>query len=258
MLRDKLTLIPSYLYYLWVKYQEKKIGYRLVLPEFTSHWINGTFIFDMNPVWKKYGQPAVGVNYFTIGGVKNGQSSRYDPQSDYYQSWLGGYIVKFPYARDWTIPEHYQLAEADQKGWLVTMGDTLPLMSTDKKSICLMGKVNICGFPAKIVQAAGWSHSDLGSGPQNLTLKFLMSGMAHIFNFSNSELALTGSDMLPVWSEKYKIKSYEKLYLTGYFFIVDITPQIKAIFYGNGTQKTLSKIKKELLGTMQSFRIIKV
>jgi hypothetical protein len=69
----------------------------------------------MTKTWHRAGLDASGVNYFTIGKVVNGNSTWFDFASDYYQSWLGGYMVKLANPAKWTLKDHYNLALADQE-----------------------------------------------------------------------------------------------------------------------------------------------
>ncbi len=161
-------------------------------------------------------------------------------------------------AKDWSVPEHYRLGEADQKNWLTVFGDPQPLLVPDLKSIRQIARIKVCGYPAEIIQAAAWTHSDISSSVSGWPLKLLMSGMANIMKFSKSSLSLSGNELLPNWKETDSISNYEKIYISGYFIIVNISPLINAILYGNGTSKTLPKIKTELLSLMKSFRIEKV
>ena len=118
---------------------EKKLGYRVSF-NLPKGWINGLMTFDMTSVWKKYGIDAKGINYFSIGHIKNNLSTRFVPNSKYYQAWLGGYLVKFSGKRNWDIKEHFKLAKADQLNWLKLYGDPEPLAKVQHHETKLIKK----------------------------------------------------------------------------------------------------------------------
>lgn len=112
---DQLIKPIAYFYYLLVQFKVKQLSLKLNFPKLSGSWIQGIMMSDMDPVWKRFSVPAHGINFFTIGKVENGISTRFISSSPYFQSWLGGYIAQFTDKRDWTIQDHFRLAEADQK-----------------------------------------------------------------------------------------------------------------------------------------------
>jgi hypothetical protein len=81
--------------YIITKSKEKRLGYQLEFKNIPRNWLQAKVVYEMDSVWKNEGLHAIGTNYFTIGCIENGLSSRFNPDSVYYQSWLGGYLVKF-------------------------------------------------------------------------------------------------------------------------------------------------------------------
>lgn len=267
MLIDGITKIPAFIYYKLVKSFEKKLGFKVELNSLESDWINGVMIYDMTHIWKKHGIDAKGLNYYTIGKVKNGLSSRFDPNSPYYQAWLGCYIVQFDKYRDWGVQEHFSLGEADQKYWLKLYGDSSPSATTSKSDFKDLGKIEINGFPGKIYEGAVWSHSDVGLGNKRFYLYLLMSACANIMNFSNKSLTLKGSSFIPKQIKDNQIESYQKIYLKGYFAILELDKKTRAVLYVNATifenggrVKTdyFSKIKEALKKSLLATKIIPV
>lgn len=268
MLIDVLTKIPSYLYYLKVKSFEKQLGYKIELKNLSPHWINGTMIFDMTPVWKRHGINAKGINYYTIGEIKNQLSTRFDYKSPYYQAWLGGYIVQFDKQRKWTPQQHFTLCEADQKAWLAMYGDPTPLISlSDSKGVKKIGSIKISGYSGILYEGGGWSDSDVGSGNKKLTLLTSMSLAANLFNISNRKLNLIGRNFIPSWSEDFKISSYQKIYLKGYIGIIELYEKTKAVLYvnvaifadKNGKKfNYFSKVADDIKHTLLSMKIIRL
>lgn len=267
MIIDAITLLSAFIYYLKVKLFEKKLGFRVELNHLEPDWINGVMIFDMTPIWRKHGIDAKGINYWTIGEVKNGLSSRFDPLSPYYQAWLGCYIVQFDKNREWGVQEHFSLGEADQKYWLKLYGDTSPLTTTSNKAFKDLGKIEISGFSGKIYEGAAKSHSDVGLGNKRTFLHLLMSACANIMNFSNKSLTLIGRNFIPIQIKDNKIDSYQKIYLKGYFAIIKLDDKTRAVLYVNAAiienangAKTdyFSKIKYDLKKALLATKIIPV
>lgn len=264
---ETITLLPAYLYFLKVTLFEKKLGFKALLNNLNPNWINGVVKFDMTPIWRKHGIDAKGINYYTIGNVKNGLSSRFDPLSPFYQAWLGCYIVQFDNERNWNVQDHFSLGEADQKYWLKLYGDPSPMADIPQKAFEDLGKIQISGFSGKLYEGACWSHSDVGSGNKSIMLKFLMSACANIFNFSNKSLNLIGSHFIPKWADRNKNESYQKIYLKGYFAILKLNEKTRAVLYVNAAifenkngVKTdyFSKIKKELKEALLATKIASV
>jgi hypothetical protein len=267
VLLDKITLFPAWIYFQLVKSLEKDLGYRVELKNLPSDWIDGEMVFNMTPVWKKYGIDATGVNYFTVGGLKKDLSSRFDYQSPYYQSWLGGYIVKFKESRTWTIQDHFNLGEADQKNWLDLYGDPQPEGNIPRDGLKHMGQVIISGYKGQLYEGGGWSHSDVGEHARGFLLSAMMSACANIFNFSNSTLALSGKNFLPNWNCDSSLNSYHNVRLLGYIAILELDEKHKAVLYANATQFTdkhnkrydyFGKLRPELKRILQTLEIVKV
>lgn len=185
----------------------------------------------MTPVWHRDGLDASGVNYFTIGAVKNGLSERFNPNSPYYQAWFGGYIVKFAKPQTWTVYNHYELGVSDQKNWLRIYGDTNPYVEIDDEKSKEIGVIRINGYSGKLYEGGIWSDTDVGMG--NKSVPFLSKK----------------------WAGNSLLTSYQRIYLYGYIAIVEIAPTIKAVLYANGAlytdingkkHDTFSEIKSEL------------
>lgn len=221
-----------------VKRREKQLGYKLVLNNLFPHWIDGTMIYDMSSVWKKANMDAIGVNYFTIGAVKNGKSTRFDPMSPYYQSWLGGYIVRFANPQKWTVENHYKLADADQKNWLRIYGDKNQYVEIDYKNAKEVGDIKISGYSGKLYQGGIWSDTDVGAQSDNFILQILMKGFAYFMNKSNKKLSVKGENFIPKWIQNSLLDSYQKIYLEGYCAIIEIDNLTKAVLYVNGAKYT--------------------
>jgi hypothetical protein len=93
---------------------------------------------------------------------------RSNPQSPYYQSWVGGYVIR---RQDRTVPDDlqswaWQVSTLDQRSWLSIMGDPKPLAESD--SATNPGEITIdgCKLPLRHGIARSHSHrSDHPTGP---------------------------------------------------------------------------------------------
>jgi len=247
--------------------KEKEIGYKLKLNKLTPNWIDGQMVFDMTSIWQSAGIKAKGVNYFTIGAVKNDYSSRFAYKSPYYQAWLGGYIVKFSKSRRWSINDHFELGVADQKAWLSQYGDPNPYAKIDLNNIKKHKPIKAGGYKAELFEGSIYSHTDVGKGKKPLLFPLFMTGFAQTINKSNQSLNLKAKNLIPPkWAKNLPVKSFQKIQLHGFIAIISITRYIKAVIYSNGVifkdnkgknYNTFKEIKPELKKLIQLVQIVK-
>lgn len=266
MVFDKITQPLINRAYKTALEKEEKIGYKLKLNKLSPNWIDGQMVFDMTNTWRKAGIEADGVNYFTIGAIKNNCSSRFDSQSPYYQAWLGGYVVKFSRLRKWTIEDHFNLGVADQEGWLKLYGDAKPYAEVSYSSIKELRPIRVGKYSAQLFEGSIYSHTDVGRRRKSILFPLYMSGFAQTFNKSNPKLELKAKYLMPKkWSIKAPVRSFQKVELQGYVAIVDITKYIKALIYGSGiifkdsfgrSHNTFEQISSELKFLIESVEII--
>lgn len=225
---------------------EKDIGYRLVLKNIPDSWINGVALIDMTKTWQRAAIRAQGLNYFTIGAVANGLSSRYDPTSPMYQAWFGGYVVRFQEERSWSAKEHVLLGVADQKKWLAYYGDPRPMM--EFLSIDNGEDVTIGRYKTKLYYWTGLSHSDVGN-KNNRLLRPIMHALAAIMNKSNNDLKLVGEIFVPKWNNNLGIEPYCPVDGYGYVAVIGITPKIRAVLYAGSVvqEEEIKNAMKSLL-----------
>lgn len=263
MIIDEIVKPLAFLNYLQVKQKEKQLGYRLVLPH-SPQLINGTMIFDMTPVWKRAGIDAEGINYFTIGSIENGLSSRFVTNSPNFQLWFGGYVVKFAENREWTLEDHFQLGVEDQMEWLRLYGDPNPLVEGDFDKVKMLGNIIINGHKGKLYEGGGWSNSDVGNGKKRFIFPLLMAAFGYYLKKTNPKLQVNYKNFMPEWSNKFKIEPYQKVYVHVYAIILEIRPSIKAILYTNGvefkdktgkTHDTFKVLKTDLLSLLKKVLI---
>ena len=263
------TSVVSFLariYYAWVKGREKQIGYALKINAPASHWIPGTMIFDMTPVWKRFALRARGVNYFTIGAVKNGLSSRYDASSPYYQSWLGGYIIQFPDAREWTLDDHFALGVADQRNWLQMYGVKNPIVEVEHGSTKFRGRISVSGHQGKLYEGNIWSNTDVGD-TKPFFLPAMIVGMAKMYKIDNPKLNLSAANFIPQWTDSHSLNPFQKILLKGYFAIIPLTPHTTAMLYANVCEftdkfgkphDTFETLSNELRTLLEKMEIVKL
>ncbi len=245
-----------------LKRAENKIGYKLLFKNIPDIWINGLMRCDMTRTWQKFGlEISRGANYFTVGKVKDGISTRFNFVEPQYQSWLGGYTVKLKENRVWILQDHLNLAVADQRSWLKRYGDTNSICDFPEVDVKTMGSISLGDYSGTLYEGSCTTHSDVGNGFDSTWLKLSAFVMATAFNVSNPMINLRGESLRP----QDNGKSYEKLKLKGYIAIFDVEKDVKVVLYGNGVIEndevkinTFEVIKNDLLRAMKSCEIVKV
>lgn len=242
---------------------DRKIGYALVFRDIPHRFMNGIVRWDMTGIWRRFGlQVRAGTNYWTIGSIHNGTSSRYDRNSPEYQSWLGGYMVKLSPGNTWTLKDHVNLATADQNSWLRTYGDPNPITSFEGWGFLSHGTITSGEYSGTLYEGGCITHSDVGTGKR--TFKGFLSPFvqAAFFNHSNNNLQIKGQMLTPKPSKT----PYETLRLHGYLAIFDLENGVHAILYGNGAiipreegeVDTFSVLKDDLLHAIRRCEIVKI
>lgn len=253
--------------YLLTKFKEKRLGYQIVFKNLSKNWLPAKVIYEMDNVWKREGLEAVGMNYFTIGAIENGLSSRFNPHSLYYQSWLGGYVVRFSEKRNWEINDHFRLGEADQKNWLRIYGNKNPIVDIDYKHAEKLGSIEISGFKGHLYKGNIYSDTDVGREKISLFNRLQISGLAVYFNKTNKNLYLASKNFIPNWTEENLLTSYQKVQLKGYIAILNISNSIKAVLYANAARykdrkgkeyDNFAKLDEELIRLIKAVDIQKI
>src|SRR3989344_4538477 len=245
---------------------ERTIGYALRFHQIPDRFVNGWVRWTMTGLWKKEGLKIIaGANYWTIGKIVDGVSSRYLRDCPEYQAWLGGYTVKLEPGAPWTLKDHLRLAVADQKSWLRHHGDPNPLGIVEDSDFTPIDTVRIGEYSGTLYEGEGTTHSDVGNSYNRVWFYIYLAAivMASMFNFSNPALRITSTSMKP---RKVSDKPYETLKIPVYLAIFNIDEDVAIILYGNGAiveDKNIKKdyslvIKNDLLEAIRSCEIIKV
>jgi hypothetical protein len=219
---------------------QKQIGYKLVFKDLPPEWINGFMLVDMTKTWQKFGLPISGLNYFTLGAIENGTSTRLQSNKQLYQAWLGGYIFTSTQVNDWEPKDFIKLCEADQKKWLSYYGDPSPKMEFDTP--VKVKDILINNIPGQLYRWLGTTHSDVGKRSSKFYNRAVMDGMAYIMNRLNPNLMLKGSNFIPS-----KKDSYEEVCISGYIAVMGINPKTKALLYVCVEEGNAQKIKMDKL-----------
>ncbi len=223
---------------------ERDIGYGLEFHDIPGTYINGWMRCNMTGTWKKFGLNIErGANYFTMGKVANGISSRFDRNSGQYQSWLGGYAIKLVSQAEWSVPDHFKLAIADQLNWLKLYGDPNPICTTTGADFRLLDRIRIGGYEGDLYEGGCNTHSDVGKGRNSLRLRLASLSMSAGFSLSNPEACLEGRALRPADNGS----EYEPLRLKGYIAIFRLSEKTRVVLYANGTEHTFGSIKDDLL-----------
>lgn len=242
---------------------ENKIGYKLCFRNIPERFINGLVEWDITDTFKKFGlNVEEGTDYWTMGHIVDGTSSRFDHNAPEYQSWLGGYIVKLSSKQIWTAEDHFRLAIADQNSWLHTYGDPKPMTSTEGWKLTEIGPISSGKYSGILYEFGCTTHSDVGNGKKSSKFRIETDIMADLFNLSNPKLEIKGHILRPAVSGN----DYEILKLRGYIAIFDVEENVKVVLYGNGAivpkesgnVDTFEIIRSDLLISIRSCEIIKV
>ena len=240
---------------------EDAIGYKLIFRNIPSDYINGWMACEMTKTWKKFGLDVErGANYFTMGSIHDGESSRFDPDSVKYQSWLGGYTVKLEHEVNWTPEDHFKLAVADQNNWLRHYGDPRPVTDIEGWNFVPVGEIQIDQHSGQLYEFGCTTDDDVGSGYNTIKLRFTSAWIAASFNLLNPDLKLRGDEFKPRKSDKV----YGRVRLLGYFAIFDIAERVKVVLYGNGFiderkhVNTFTVLKDNLLNAIKFCEIVAV
>lgn len=205
---------------------QKKVGYKLVFHDLPPDWIQGYAMVDLTFTWRVYGLPIQGLNYFTVGAIKNGVTTRYQEKSDLYQAWLGGYVFQSKKPLTWHADRYVRLAEADQKGWLRQFGAEDPRMDFSK--LKKVQDMEIAGKKATLFAWSGVTKSDVGPSSHSILTQVMMDGMADMMNALTPGLKVKGENFIPPPSHRLP---YEELLISGYTILINIDSRTKAVLY---------------------------
>ncbi len=191
----------------------------------SGDWIPQARI-DMGYIWQSEGINWEGYNYFFVANAKspNKCSERFNPNSDYFQSWFGMYTV-FDKANEKYALEDGELDEikiinlaiADQKAWLKNFA------GLDTHNVYIDTNVNITKEDISIDSHGGWKISGR-----------LVSNV-DVGTNNNSDLPELLYAPPAIWEEN--VESYQKIYL-DVFAYVWYTPENKElnVAYFNGVE----------------------
>jgi hypothetical protein len=150
---------------------EHKIGCKLIFDNIPGDYINGWVVCEMTKTWQRAGLDITkGANYFTMGKLVKGESSRFERDEVEYESWLGGYTVKLSSKKSWPARDHFKLAIADQNSWLKWYGDKKPMTSIAGWKFIDAGKIQLGQYSGRLYDFGCTTHSNVGSGYKSLKL----------------------------------------------------------------------------------------
>jgi hypothetical protein len=254
-----LEKLVRYIYLPKFRKLEHEIGYKLIFRNIPSYFINGWVNCDMTKTWQSFGLDVKkGANYFTMGSLLDGESSRFERDSIEYESWFGAYTLKLASKSTWSAKDHFKLAIADQNSWLRWYADPKPSTTVEGWEFTEIDRINLGRYSGTLYDFGCTTHSDVGSGYKTIKLRLACAWMAALFNISNPNLKLRGNELRP----RTPGKSYEKLKLHGYIAIFDLPENVKVVLYGNGfidKEKhidTFEVLRGKLLKAMKSCDIV--
>jgi hypothetical protein len=245
-----------------VRTLEVHLGYSLRFRRIPEPWIQGYASFDLTSSWQAAGLNVTGVDYFTVGTVVRGRTTRFDSHAETFQSWIGGYLVRLNEDRAYTLQEHLNLAVVDQVNWLRHYGDPSPACELPAAGFQNVGRVNISGYRGTVYVGGGYSHTDIGAATQRTWLHMAARVLAMAFNGNGAEPRVRAANFIPEVTEA----PYVPIFLKGIIIIVEIQPSVHAVLFGNGVvlkdrhgmeRDTFELIKDRLFETLTATVIVK-
>ncbi len=264
---DFLSKLVSFFYPRTLDKLERKIGCTLVFHDIPDRFINGIFAGSITEGWKRSGLDVEeGANHFTMGRVVNGVSTRFDRGAPEYQSWLGGYTVRWAKEKVLTVQDAFKLAISDQNGWLHFYEDPHPMATTDGWTPVDLGPITLGKYTGRLYEFGCTTHSDIGAGNASWRLWVVSLLIAVLFKVSNPSLVLKWNSFIPKFSKTQNVQknnSYEQLDLRGFIAIFDIKPKVEVVLYANGAivingsekSDTFDVLKEDLLKALKACEI---
>lgn len=225
--------------------QERADGVAIVFRNPPGAWIM-PMKNKMNEIWDPI--KADGINYYMFAGPRNwlrSYSERSNPNSPYYQAWVGAYVIK---RRDGSLPEDltawaWQVTGLDQRSWLSAMGDPNPIAESSVAT--LVGNIEIAGHVRPLWHGIMKSHSDLSD------------------HASGPLVTLVGMPPQSQWPEG--LRSFHDVSLDGYFACwVDTRSRVSIVVYAVAasyanqatvTENDATRLSDELLALMTSAKV---
>jgi hypothetical protein len=236
---------------------EQENGYKATFSNLPAQWTN-PLKQNMETHWQSINRR--GMNYFALGKAEgeNQFSNRSNPDSKYYQAWVGAYVLSgkeklFASMENSEINERMEevlsemamLAQLDQKTWLFAAGDPQPLATSP--SLTKTETVSKFGLNIPLYQGTINSHSDLTDR-------------------SNEISDLVGMPPTSAWGSR--LDAYHDVTLSVYYLpFYDAQKQLLVVVYGASARFTdkLGKaynyenaLKAELINIMKSIELEKI
>lgn len=258
-----MKIYQTLLRWVYLPYLEKltrDIGCKLTFHHIPQNYIQAVISCEMTATWKRAGLDILkGQNYFTMGKVSEGGSSRFSRTSQEFQSWLGGYTVKLRPGLQWTVEDYCRLGVADQNSWLRWYGDPTPFTTIDGWHYEKLGTLQLGHYDGILYEGGFTTHSDVGPNLDTVRFRFAAHSMAALFNLANPRLDITADVFKPLASGF----PYEPIRGRVYLCIVDVKPDTKVLLYANGINirdhgtrlDTFEGLKDEFIKTMLSCEI---
>lgn len=232
----------------------KTMKHKVRLSHREGQWHASTAVYPMSHVWRMHRLKASGLNYFTVGKVKNGVSQRFDQGSDYYQSWYGCYLITLNNPKGWKNKDFFRLSVADQKNWLKIYGIKNPTVDIKYDSILDLGED--VKFSKKTHTFEGEINSSSDMCQHFRFKKLKLSVIARLLSKTTS---ISAVELNPP-DESFSCKT---LTLRGYISVIEVDAQrsIYAVVYANAVLKNTShggfeSIKENLLESVKNTEVI--
>lgn len=236
---------------------EQENGYKATFKDLPSQWTD-LIKQNMETHWQSINRR--GMNYFAIGKAEgeNQYSNRVNPDSKYYQAWVGAYVLsgknklfmsmennEINNKMEEVIPQLIRLAELDQQTWLYATGDPNPLATT--LPLSKVETVSKFGLNIPLFKAKMNSHSDL--------------------TYQSHELSgLLGLPTRNIWAAR--LDPHHDVTLSAYYLsFYDAEKKLLVVAYANSagyinklgiSQDYENAIKEELISIIKSIELVKL
>ncbi|RLJ00065.1 MAG: hypothetical protein DRP06_02530 [Candidatus Aenigmatarchaeota archaeon] len=235
-----------------------RLGIKVKINKIGPGWMQGVVLHTMDLFWHPIG--IQGVNCWTIGNVdKNGKSTRYDEESNYFQSWFGSYIIKSNNqfgikkgTKEIKILDYNKLSMVDQNNWLNMCLNPNSPTTLDYKTVKFIKKIKIAsGHTCHLFSGEYVTTSDNSNKTKSLSMEIY--SILNYKQFGGKKDFFKPEAFLPKYDDKTPFKPIR---LKGYFGIVPFfDKQRHVVFYGCGIKKNFNKIKNEIISMIKSSEI---
>jgi hypothetical protein len=211
----------------------------------SSNWRDRPYKIRMDDIWQDEGIDAQGQNYYFFPRPTQGHkhSERFNPQSDYFQAWFGIYTIENTNDTIYALSDDgidaqaiIELAIADQRAWLRTLGLSQPSAELDDSVPLNVSQIEIDG-------RSGWKIAGTLNTNADVGLNNPRSGLPALLIAPSA-----------AWQENIESYGFVKQEAVFYVWYAPENKELNVVYYtgvefddvSNSHHRTLSLISAEL------------